>query len=158
MLVVADTSALVALAACEALSHLDRLFGEIRVPRGVFRECTVPGKFKAEQLASFLRGKVVEVDLNQLVIAAPGLGNGELEAMALYKRIHADLLLVDDHRARAVARLNDMGVVGSLGVLLRAKEVGYISALAPLVIEIKAAGIRYSNRLVDEALRLAGEA
>lgn len=157
MLVVADTSALIALAACEGLSHLDRLFGEIRVPQAVFRECTVPGKFKTDRLASFLRGKVIEVDLNELVIAAAGLGNGELEAMALYKRIHADLLLVDDYRARAVARLNGMNVVGSLGVLLRAKEVGHISALAPLLIEIKAAGIRYSKRLVDEALRLAGE-
>ncbi len=90
MLVVADTSALVALAACEGLSHLDRIFGEIRVPRAVFRECTIPGKFKADRLASFLRGKVIEVDLSELVIAAAGLGNSELEAMALYKRIHAE--------------------------------------------------------------------
>jgi predicted nucleic acid-binding protein len=44
MLVVADTSALVALAACQQLHLLEVLFDEIRVPPAVHRECTVPGK------------------------------------------------------------------------------------------------------------------
>lgn len=157
MLVVADTSTLIALAACEGLPYLEKLFEEVRVPGAVFQECTLPGKFKADSLASYLLGKVIEIDMSDLVIAAAGLGNGELEAMALYKRIHADFLLVDDYRARVVARVNGISVVGSLGVLLRAKEVGYIAAVAPLVIDIQNAGIRYSKQLVDEALKLAGE-
>lgn len=127
MLVVADTSALVALAACDALSLLDQLFHDVRVPPAVHRECTVPGKAAVERLETYLRGKVVEVDLRDFVIAVTGLGQGELEAMALYKHLHANHLLVDDHRARKVAQLNGIEVVGSLGVLLRAKEVRFIS-------------------------------
>jgi predicted nucleic acid-binding protein len=157
MLVVADTSALVALAACDALSLLDQLFQDVRVPTAVLRECTVPGKPEAERLQGYLRGRVVEVVLKEFVIAVAGLGEGELEAMALYKRLHADFLLVDDHRARKVARLNGIEVVGSLGILLRAKESGLVPKIRPLLAAIQAAGVHYSEHLVDEALRLADE-
>ena len=157
MLIVADTSALVALASCDALWCLDRLFQEVRVPPAVLRECTVPGKPEAERLDSYLQGKVVKVDLEEFVIAVVGLGEGELEAMALYKRLHANRLLIDDGRARKVAVLNGIEVVGSLGVLLRAKESGLIPKMRPLLARIQAAGVRYSERLLEEALRLAGE-
>ena len=157
MLIIADTSALVALAACDALALLDDLFQEVRVPLAVFRECTVRGKSAAGRLEDYLRGKVMDVDLKDFVIAVAGLGEGELEAMALYKRLHADRLLVDDQRARKVARLNDIEVVGSLGILLRAKEAGLLSAVRPLLDAIEAAGVHYSEQLVNEALRQAGE-
>lgn len=58
MLIVADTSALVALAGGEGLWLLDRLFQEVRVPAAVFQECTVPGKPEAERLEAYLRDKV----------------------------------------------------------------------------------------------------
>ena len=102
MLVVADTSSLLALAACDGLPLLDTIFGEIRVPPGVFAESTVAGRPYSEELRGYLTSKVVQVDLGEVVIAAGGLGAGELEAMALYKRLHADRLLIDDHRARRV--------------------------------------------------------
>jgi predicted nucleic acid-binding protein len=157
MLVIADTSALVALAACDALSLLDHIFKEVRVPPSVRRECTVPGKPEAERLEVYLRGRVEEVDLKDFVIAVAGLGQGELEAMALYKRLRADRLLVDDHRARKIAHLNGIEVVGSLGVLLRAKESGLISEIRPLLATIRSAGVHYGEQLMGEALRLAGE-
>lgn len=157
MLVVADTSALVALASCDGLGLLDALFGDIRVPRAVWDECTVGGKPQAEGLEIYLTGRVAEIDLAEFVIATPGLGRGELQAMALYKRLHADRLLVDDARARKVARLNAIAVVGSLGVLLLAKDRELITAVAPRLAAIEAAGIYIAADLVAEALRLAGE-
>lgn len=157
MLVVADTSALVALAACDALSLLDHLFQDVRVPPAVFRECTVPGKAEAERLEAYLRSRVAEVDLKKFVIAVSGLGQGELEAMALYKDLQADRLLLDDHRARKVASLNKIEVIGSIGALLQAKKVGLIPEIRPLVTLIQAAGVHYSEKLVAEALRLADE-
>jgi predicted nucleic acid-binding protein len=66
-------------------------------------------------------------------------------------------LLVDDDRARKIARLNEIEVVGSLGVLLRAKEAGLVSAVRPLLATIQGAGVHYSELLVHEVLRLAGE-
>lgn len=157
MLVVADTSALVALAACDSLWLLDRLFQEVRVPQAVFRECAVPAKPEAERLQAYLHDRVVEVDLEQFIIAVAGLGQGELEAMALYKHLQADRLLVDDQRARKVARLNGIEIVGSLGVLLRAKESGLVREISPILAVIQASGVHYGKDLVAEALRLAGE-
>lgn len=157
MLIVADTSALIALAVCDSLSLLDRLFHDVRVPSAVFRECIVSGKPETGRLEAYLRERVLEVDLQEFIIAVAGLGQGELEAMALFKRLRADRLLVDDYRARKVAHLNGIDVVGSLGVLILAKESGLIANVRPLIIEIQTAGVRYSEQLVDEVLRLAGE-
>lgn len=158
MLVVADTSALLALASCDSLLLLDALFREVRVPPAVFRECTVADKPEAERLTKYLRDKVIEVaDLSDFVIAATGLGKGELEAMALYKRLQADFLLLDDSRARKIAHLNNVEVIGSLGVLLLAKVDALLPAIKPRIDAIQAAGIYLSESLVAEALRLAGE-
>lgn len=114
MLIVADSSPLVALATIEALDLLDQLFDEVRVPPAVEGELLVPGKPDFLALREFLEGRVVPVDLQRYVIAAPGLGRGELEAMALYKELSADHLLVDDERARKIARLNAIQVWAAL--------------------------------------------
>ena len=89
MLIIADTSALVALAACQQLHLLELLFDAIRVPPAVHRECTVPGKPEADALGEYLSGKVANVALSEFVIAVSGLGQGELEAMALYRKLSA---------------------------------------------------------------------
>lgn len=157
MLVIADTSALIALAACDSLQLLDQLFQDVRVPLAVFRECVVPGKSSSERLKDYLREKVIDVDLQDFVIAVAGLGRGELEAMALYKRLHAEFLLIDDHRARQVAHLNGIEVVGTLGVLLRAKESGLVAEVRPLIVTIQASGVHYGGKVLSEVLRLAGE-
>ncbi len=157
MIVVADSSALVALAVCESLPLLDQLFETVRVPPAVFLECTVAGKPRAGALEAYLREKVENMDLAAFAIAAIELGRGELEAMALYKRLNADRLLVDDLRARRIARLNSIAIVGSIGVLLLAKEEGYVSAVRPRLEAIRSAGIRLSEHLIADALRMAGE-
>jgi uncharacterized protein len=157
MLVVADTSALIALAACDGLRLLETLFKDVRVPTAVFQECTTSGKPEAERLERFLSGRVSEVDLTELVIAATGLGQGELEAMVLYKRLHADRLLADDRRARKVARLNSMVVIGSVGVLLLAKAEGLVPAVRSQLDVIRAAGVYLDEQLIAEALRVANE-
>jgi uncharacterized protein len=158
MLIVADSSALLTLAACESLSLLDQLFDKVRVPPAVFLECTVAGKPGAEVLETYLRDRVEAVDLEAFVIAAVELGRGELEAMALYKRLRADRLLVDDLRARRVARLNSIAIIGSIGVLLLAKEEGHLAAVRPRLEAIRNAGIHLSEQLIADALELAGEA
>lgn len=158
MLIVADSSTLVALAVCDGLALLDPLFREVVVPPAVFRECTVSGKPAADMLEAYLRDKVSDVDLDDFAIAAVELGRGELEAMALCKRLGADRLLVDDRRARRIARLNGIAITGSLGVLVAAKDGGLLPAIAPRIDAIRSAGVRLGEEVVAEALRLAGEA
>ncbi len=77
--------------------------------------------------------------------------------MSLYKHLRADVLLVDDRRARMIARAHSIEVIGSLGVLLLAKEHRLLAEIAPYLQNIKKAGIFISPALLQEALRLAGE-
>ena len=158
MLVVADTSSLLALAACDGLTLLDALFGQIRVPSAVYEESTVEGRPYSSELRAYLGSKVVAVDMEQVVIAAPGLGAGELEAMALYKQLHADRLLIDDARARRIAQMNHILVVGSIGILILAKQRSLLPLVRPSLDLIQRAGIHISESLLEEALKLAEEA
>ncbi len=44
MLIVADSSVLIALAICDSLVLLDQLFDDIKVPQAVFDEVIIDGK------------------------------------------------------------------------------------------------------------------
>lgn len=157
MLVVADSSALVALAVCDGLSWLDLRFEKVFVPRAVFQECTIAGKPKADELRTYLSGKIVEINPKMTLITPSGLGLGEIQAMSLYQQIQADVLLIDDRRARKVAQLNQLKTVGSLSLVLWAKQQGHLDSVRSAVDSIQQAGIFLSNTLIHEVFLLAGE-
>jgi uncharacterized protein len=157
MLIVADSSALIALASCDGLDVLLRIYDDVRVPQAVYNEVARQEKPQASALGAFLSGRVSEVDVTHWVLAAGGLGQGEIEAMALYKQLSADALLVDDHRARVIAEHNHINCIGALGILLLAKQNGVIEKIAPYVQKFKLSSIRYGDALLDKVLKLAGE-
>lgn len=157
MLIVADSSALIALATCDGLDVLLQLYGEVRVPQAVYDEIVKPEKPQAAVLEAFLTSRVEKVDTTHWVLAAGGLGQGEIEAMALYKQLSADALLIDDHRARAIAEHNHINCIGALGILLVAKQNGVITKLAPYVQKLKLSSIRYGDALLDKVMKLARE-
>ena len=49
MIIIADTSSLIALALCESLDILNKLFGEVKVSNTVFDEACMPGKPKTDK-------------------------------------------------------------------------------------------------------------
>ena len=157
MLIIADSSALIALATCEGLPVLSGLYENIYVPRAVYDEVFQPEKPQAATLNTFLSGRVVDADTAHWVLAAGRLGQGELEAMALYKQLNADALLIDDHRARVVAEHNRINCIGALAVLLLAKHHGLIDSITPYIQKLRSSPIRYGNILLDKVLELAGE-
>jgi hypothetical protein len=157
MLIIADSSALVALATCSALDILLRLYETVRVPQAVYDEVAVPGKAQGVTLANFLQGRIVPVDTRQFVLATGGLGQGEIEAMVLYKQLAADYLLIDDRRARMVAESNQIQCIGALGVLLQAKQQGFLSEITSYVNMLRASPLHYSEALLNKVLQLAGE-
>lgn len=157
MLIIADSSALITLATCQCLPLLDQLFDEVKVPLAVFDEVVIEGKRLANSLQAYLTNKVCPVELRHWVINVGGLGQGELEAMTLYKQLSADYLLIDDKRARKIASFNNINLIGSLGVLLLAKQQGLLSYLKPYLEQIRLADIYISEPLAKKLLKLAGE-
>ena len=134
MIVIADSSALVAVATYRGLDLLEKLFGNVLVPTAVSVAVCAQGKPQANVLRHYLAGKVRSVDRSQWQLQKiSGLGKGELEAMALYKASAADLMLVDDLKAKKSAYINGLETMGSLGLLLLAKDEGLITEITSRV-------------------------
>jgi len=157
MILVADCSALIALASCDALRLLDALFGTVVVPEAVYREAVVGDRPQARQLEAYLKGKVRSVDPDHPVLLDGFSDRGETEAMMLYLQLSADKLLIDDKRGRRVAKINRMNIIGSLGVLLAAKRACHIEAVAPYVSELASSDVYLSTDLLAVVMEIAGE-
>ena len=67
------------------------------------------------------------------------------------------MLLIDDARAKKTAYINNVEVMGSLGVLLLAKQRGLIVTIRPLLDRLSDSDIFVSDNLLERILVLAGE-
>ena len=157
MILVADCSALIALSTCKSLYLLDALFGVVIVPETVLHEATNSDKPEAESLRIYLEGKVRQADISGYVYLDGFADAGETEAMLLFKQVHADKLLIDDKRGRKVAKINNISTIGSLGILLAAKQAGLITEIATLIEQISSSLIYLSPELIQTVLDIAGE-
>jgi predicted nucleic acid-binding protein len=157
MLIVADSSALIALATCDGLELILQIYDDLRVPDAVYREIVAPEKPQSDKLGEFLSNRVVKVDTTRWVLNVGGLGQGEIEAMALYKELSADVLLIDDRRARTIAEHNKINCIGALGFLLFAKQRGVIGKIAPYIQRLRNSSIYYDETLLQKVLQVAGE-
>jgi predicted nucleic acid-binding protein len=153
-MIIGDSSALIALSVVDKLELLEQLYTNLYVPQAVFDEVTQVGRPQSDKLRRFLQSRVKVVELN---LTKLGLGLGELEAITLYKELDAEVLLIDDNRAKKYAILNDVKVIGSLGVLIKAKEEGYIEQVKPLVEAIMKSEVYISDKLMLKVLELCGE-
>jgi predicted nucleic acid-binding protein len=158
MIVVCDCSPLIALALCDKLDLLDLLFSEIVIPETVYNESTITGKHEAEKIGKWAQGKVVSaVNMSIPQIIDLHLGKGESEAIALYWEKEADYLLVDEQKGRHVASSKGIKIIGTLGILLLAKQRGYISTIGPFLNILKNSNVRFSEELYQKILKLAKE-
>jgi hypothetical protein len=66
-------------------------------------------------------------------------------------------LIIDDHAGRTVARSLGIAVTGLVGVLIHAKQSGFVPNVRQLLEEIRARGYWLSDELVEQAAKLAGE-
>jgi predicted nucleic acid-binding protein len=82
---------------------------------------------------------------------------GEAEVRALARELRADLILVDEEKARKSAVIAGFNVMGLLGLFILAKNLDLLKKVKPLIEELRAKKFRISDRVVTEALRRAGE-
>lgn len=156
MIVVSDTSPVLALAAIGQLKLLRSLFDEVVIPEAVSRELTHKNPdFLA--LPSWLRSqRASDQDLVALLLAEIDLA--EAEAIAIAIELHADLLLIDERIGRKVAQQRGLAYTGLIGVLLEAKRRGFLAAVRPLLDDLfTKAGFRISMSLRKRTITLAGE-
>jgi predicted nucleic acid-binding protein len=158
MLIVCDSSPLIALAKCGKLHILDGLFDEVLIPEQVYHEFLVSGKPEAAGIAAWAKGKVDKPGAATLSRAnALSLGPGETAAIALYWEKSADLLLIDERKGRRIAAQNGIKIIGIAGILLAAKNKGLIDAVKPFLDLLLNSSYYISDTLYQTALRSAKE-
>jgi uncharacterized protein len=74
-------------------------------------------------------GKVGDSRLLRLLLLQ--LHQGEAEAIALATELKADMVLIDEQEGLQLASKTGLAVTGVLGILLRAKRAGTLTAVKP---------------------------
>jgi predicted nucleic acid-binding protein len=84
-------------------------------------------------------------------------GAGEAEVIS-WAMAHAGFVAVlDDRAARRLAAQQGVPVLGSLRVIVKAKERGLIPAARPALEKLRGSGAYVSDELINRAIALAGE-
>jgi hypothetical protein len=151
IVVVADTSPLIALQRIDQLGLLKALFEEVLVPPAVARELA-----PRLTLPAWIHERALQQPIAREVLRA-SLGPGESEAISLALEIHADQLILDERAGRRVAEALGLRVAGVLGLLVLSKQRGLIPAVRPHVDVLLATGFRADPDLVELILWRAGE-
>ncbi len=145
--VVSDSTCLIGLERTGCLEMLPALFDSVMIPPEVERE--FGGKFdwlKVENLSNNLLAAALQMIVD----------NGEAEAIALASEKNC-LLITDDKQARAAAKNLGIKIIGTVGILIRAKQNGIISEIKSIMDALDANDFRISRALREEALKIAGE-
>ncbi|MGL6340088.1 MAG: DUF3368 domain-containing protein [Waterburya sp.] len=146
--VVTNSTCLIGLERIERLDILPQVFNSVFAPPAV-----------AKEVRTSLDWLKVQAVANPSVVIAlrTQMDEGEAEAIALALELEDVLLILDDKKARRVAQQMRMKVIGTVGMLLRAKRQGVIAEVKPLLLKLTEADFRISQGIIQEALRLSGE-
>ena len=161
MIVVSDSSPLIALSRIGRLELLASFYGRILISAEVHHEVTVTGRGlpgaeevrKANWIEVATQSLPADASLEQ---ACEGLGAGERATILLAKNLPADLVLLDESRARRVAREAGLSVVGCLGVLEASARKGLVPDLREAYADLLRQGIRFDLRLLQASLARLG--
>lgn len=155
---VINTGPVIALtAALESLEFLNELYREILIPAEVIRELEVVGsncpELNAIRECEALRVLSEPVDIPLLLRSQLDTGEASVIQTALIHQVTT--VVIDEKLGRRMARLHQLRVTGSLGILVKASKAGLIPDLNECFNRMRQKGVWISERLQEEALRAA---
>lgn len=160
IVVVSDTSPILALHHLGLIPILGKMFERVAVPPAVKAELDLPRpKFEVVDISRY---EFIDLrtphDAVSIADFRRTLDIGESEALALALEINAQAILIDEASGRAVAAERHLLAIGTLGILLRAKELGYVDRVRPLVERlVSEIDFFVSQELKRHVFELAGE-
>lgn len=149
IVVITDTSCLIILGKIGLLDILHQLFSVVITTPEIVKEYKLP-------LPEWIVVLSVKDKKRQLELASL-VDEGEASAIALAQEIYNQYLITDDLEARKLSAKLGLSVIGTLGVLLRAKQEGHIKLIKPILLQIKQTNFRIGDDLYDTVLKQAGE-
>lgn len=160
--IAADAGPLIGLARAGLLDVLRELYQTVEIPPAVEDELRLaeerPGSraLRDAQAAGWLVTRPLR-DPERLAELEAIVDRGEAEAILLAEERGSRFLLLDERRARVLARSRGVAMAGTGALLLTAKRRGLLGHVADALDRLAAAGYRLSPRLRAELLRIAGE-
>lgn len=161
MIIVSNTTPLIAFSSLQKFDLLHELFDKIYIAQAVYHEATVAKKEKDNLSYEIAQANwiypikikdtlAVEVLLDELDL-------GESETIVLAKEINADWVLMDEKKGRR--KLIQLGLqkIGTLGLLLKAKEIGLLSEIRPDIEKLNNTGFNLSDKVINSVLQQANE-
>lgn len=154
---VSNTSPLIFLS---KIDRLDVLFSlaQIWIPEAVFKEIVTKDDYATEQIKKASdNGKILVKKVSKLIEFQ--IDAGEKEAISLAIEAKAHRVLLDDDKARRFARRYSLNPIGTLGLLLVAKQLGLIPQIRPDIERLSSLNppLRVTPKIIDTILKEANE-
>lgn len=161
MIVVSNTTPLIGLAIIRRFDLLRQLFGAVHIARAVYDEAVTFGREQGGarrevstatwiQTVSVQERLAVDVLLDELDL-------GEAETIVLARELRADWVLMDERKGRRKLTQLGFNKIGTVGILLRAKQLRLVDAIRPELEQLSQFGFSLSQTVIDDALRQAHE-
>jgi len=156
---VVNASPLILLGKTNHLGLLGALADQVVVPEAVVDEIGAKpdGKTLLRVIAEDVAYTLVDNEVATTEILSWDLGSGETQVIANAQRHGADRVVIDDLEARRCAKVMGLKVIGTLGIVGRAKAMGLIDQAEPVVRRLRETGLYASDELVRRLLKEVGE-
>jgi predicted nucleic acid-binding protein len=155
-----NASPLILLGKIHQLHLIEVLSPNFRIPRPVVAEIGVgPSDDPTIKwlTSTSVASHVVDVPPTPPFLAQWDLGAGETAVLSLALADDGAAVILDDLAARKFAMTFDLPLLGTLGLLIRAKHGGLIDQMGPQIRHLESAGANLSQTVIAHALNLAGE-
>jgi len=161
LIAVADSSPLIILAKLGCLDFLKRVFSRVYVSREVHYETVVagaglPGASEVSNADWIEVKSIQDPAVLREAQRTHGLGPGEMSTISLAKALSANPVLLDDHRARRLAKAEGLEVLGSVGLLETFYRHQYLTDLRSAFHQLLVHNVYIDQRLLDRRLRSLG--
>jgi predicted nucleic acid-binding protein len=156
---IVDATPVIILAKIGLLDLLTHLARAGLLPSPVVREfAAAPWQIPARNAVETGWGKVVAVRYIRVAVRSAGLLDlGEQSVLTLALQRPGARVVLDDGQARKTAQRLGLPMVGTVGVIVVAKQRELISTVAPLFDAIRAAGIYAGDDLLSQVAASVGE-
>jgi len=156
---ISNTSPLLYLHLVKQLDLLAQLYGEVLVPPAVEAELQAGAQkgVAVPKIATLPWLNITPLASDTSIPLVTDLGRGGAEVIVLGLENPGSRLILDDTLARRIARLHNLQFTGTVGVIVRAKQAGLLTAVSPVISALREAGLWLSDELVAEVLHQARE-
>lgn len=142
--IIADASPLIAFSA----------IGELELLQNLYRTVTITDIIRGEVHADLPSWIIVSTkyDLQQFQILQLELDPGEASAIALAFSNPNCKIIIDENKGRSVAKRLGLNVIGTIGIIIKAKDQGVIVSGKVIIDKLIEHGFWLSEELIKQVL------